>query len=154
MNYKQLKQLYKKEIMDVLRDKKTILTMVVLPIILYPLLFLIIMQVLTVIQTSQKEQTYLLAYENVAEEQQKELNQWILGDEDGLDYSFKCVDSENPQKELEDETIDTYVTFKEIDGQIIYEIHYLSAISNSNTASTYLKEEIDAYSNHLAEDWK
>lgn len=152
MNYKQLKQLYKKEIMDVLRDKKTILTMVVLPIILYPLLFLIIMQVLTVIQTSQKEQTYLLAYENVAEEQQKELNQWILGDEDGLDYSFKCVDSENPQKELEDETIDTYVTSKEIDGQIIYEIHYLSAISNSNTASTYLKEEIDAYSNHLAEE--
>ena len=152
MNYKQLKQLYKKEIMDVLRDKKTILTMVVLPIILYPLLFLIIMQVLTVIQTSQKEQTYLLAYENVAEEQQKELNQWILGDEDGLDYSFKCVDSENPQKELEDETIDTYVTSKEIDGQIVYEIHYLSAISNSNTASTYLKEEIDAYSNHLAEE--
>ena len=45
MNYKQLKQLYKKEIMDVLRDKKTILTMVVLPIILYPLLFLIIMQI-------------------------------------------------------------------------------------------------------------
>lgn len=152
MNYKQLKTLYKKEIMDVLRDKKTILTMVVLPVILYPLLFLIIMQVVTVIQTSQMEQTYLIAYDGVDKEQQEALNQWIAGDEDELDYIFKCVDSENPQKELEDETIDTYITTKTKDGQVIYEIHYLSAISNSNTASTYLKEEIDAFSNHKAEE--
>lgn len=51
MNTKQLKTLYKKEIMDVLRDKKTILTMVVLPVILYPLLFLVVMQIMTMIMS-------------------------------------------------------------------------------------------------------
>lgn len=151
MNYKQLKTLYKKEIMDVLRDKKTILTMVVLPVILYPLLFMVIMQVVTVIQTSQMEHTYLVAYDGVEAGYQEALNEWIAGDEDGLDYVIKAVDSENPQKELEDETIDVYVTTKSKDGQLIYEIHYLSAITNSNNASTYLKEEIDSYSNHQAE---
>ena len=48
MNYKKLRLLYKKEILDVIRDKKTILTMVVLPVILYPLLFLVIMQVMRI----------------------------------------------------------------------------------------------------------
>lgn len=52
MNTKQLKTLYKKEIMDVLRDKKTILTMVVLPVILYPLLFLVVMQIMTMIMSN------------------------------------------------------------------------------------------------------
>lgn len=58
MNYKQLRTLYKKEIMDVIRDKKTVLTMVVLPVILYPVLFLVIMQVMTMISTAQQERTY------------------------------------------------------------------------------------------------
>ena len=58
MNTKQLKTLYKKEIMDVLRDKKTILTMVVLPVILYPLLFLVVMQIMTMIMSNQEQQTY------------------------------------------------------------------------------------------------
>ena len=64
MNTKQLKTLYKKEIMDVLRDKKTILTMVVLPVILYPLLFLVVMQIMTMIMSNQEQQTYYVAYEN------------------------------------------------------------------------------------------
>ncbi|MGN0437652.1 MAG: ABC transporter permease subunit/CPBP intramembrane protease [Lachnospiraceae bacterium] len=152
MNYKQLKTLYKKEIMDVLRDKKTILTMVVLPIILYPLLFFVTMQIVAIIQTKQQEETYIVAYDGVDDIQQKELNAWIDGDEDNLDYIFKYVESDNPQKDLENETIDTYVTMKEENNQVIFEIHYLSAISNSNTASNYLKEEIDAYSNYKAEE--
>lgn len=151
MNYKQLKTLYKKEIMDVLRDKKTVLTMVVLPIILYPLIFVIAMQIITMISTSQQEHTYLIAYQDVTEEDREALNDWIKGDDDQLDYIFKEVQSDDPQKELNDETIDAYLTRKEKDGQIIYEIHYLSAITNSNNASTYLKEEIDSYSNYIAE---
>lgn len=152
MNYKQLKSLYKKEIVDVLRDKKTVLTMVVLPVILYPLIFIVVMQVITLIQTAQEERTYLVAYDNVKEEDRVTLNEWIEGDQDGLDYSIKSVDSENPKKELEDESIDAYITTEVKDGQLIYKIHYLSAITNSNTASTYLKEEIDALSNAHAEE--
>lgn len=152
MNSSQLKTLYKKEIMDVLRDKKTILTMVVLPIILYPMLFVIIMQIVTLITTTQMEQTYTVAYDQVEEAQREELTKWINGDKDKLDYNIKCVESDDPQKDLENEDVDVYVTTKEKDGQVIYEIHYLSAISNSNTASTYLKEEIDSFASHKAEE--
>lgn len=151
MNYKQLKTLYKKEIMDVLRDKKTILTMVVMPVILYPLLFLVIMQVMTMITTTQQESTYYIAYDEVEDAQRTALNEWIAGDEDELEYIIQEVESDNPEKDLEEETIDAYLTATVTDSQIIYEIHYLSAITDSMTVADMLEEEITSYGIQMAE---
>ena len=120
MNTKQLKTLYKKEIMDVIRDKKTILTMVVLPVILYPLLFLVVMQIMTMILSNQEEQTYYVAYDKVAEQDQKALEDWIQGDEDGYDYVIETKTSKNPKKDLEQEKIDAYITTTVTDEQVIY----------------------------------
>lgn len=152
MNYKQLKTLYKKEIMDVIRDKKTILTMVVLPVILYPVLFLVIMQVMTMINNSQQERTYYIAYDQMEEENRKALNDWIAGEEDGLSYIIKEVESDNPKEDLEKENIDAYITASITDSQVVYEIHYLSAVTNSSTVSDMLEEEIDAYGKKIAEE--
>lgn len=152
MNRKQLKTLYKKEIMDVIRDKKTIFAMVVLPIILYPMLFLGIMQVMLLINSSQKERTYYIAYDNVADVHRQELNEWIAGDDDELDYVIKEVESPNPAEELEKEEIDAYLTTKVTDSQVVYEIHYLSAITNSTTVSDMLEEEIESLSKKKSEE--
>lgn len=152
MNYKQLGTLYKKEILDVIRDKKTILTMVVLPVLLYPLLFLLIMQIMTLVMEEQEASTYHIAYDHVAEEHKQALNDWIAGDEDELDYILKEVESENPKKDLEDEEIDAYITVKETESQVTFEIHYMYANTNSNTAAGMLKEEIESYSTRVAED--
>ena len=151
MNYKILRTLYKKEIMDVLRDKKTIFTMVVLPVILYPLLFFVIMQVVSMINQSQQERTYKIAYLDVAIEDKAALNDWIKGDEDELDYKIKEVESANPKKELDDEKIDAYITTTHKEQQVIYEIHYLSAVTNSGTVCDMLNDEIDSYGKHIAE---
>ena len=152
MNYKKLKTLYKKEIMDVLRDKKTILTMVVLPVILYPLLFLVVMQVVSMISQSQQERTYHVSYVNVSDEDRIALNNWIDGEDDKLEYSIETVESDDPDKDLEDENIDAYITATVSGGQVAYEIHYLSAVTNSNSVEGMLKEEIDGYAKHVAEE--
>lgn len=152
MNYKQLSTLYKKEILDVIRDKKTILTMVVLPVLLYPLLFLVIMQIMTLVMEEQEASTYYIAYDNVAEEHKQALNDWIAGDEDELEYILKEVDSENPKTDLEAEEIDAYITVEETESQVTFEIHYMYADTNSNTAAGMLKEEIESYSTKVAED--
>lgn len=151
MNRRQLGTLYKKEIMDVLRDKKTILTMVVLPVILYPLLFVVIMQVVSMINTAQQEETYYIAYDQVSEENKQALNEWIAGKDDNLDYVIKAVESEEPLKDLEDEIIDAYISIQETEGQQIFEIHYLSAVNKSSTVSDMLEEEIDSYGKNIAE---
>lgn len=152
MNYKQLKTLYKKEIMDVLRDKKTILTMVVLPVILYPLLFLVIMQVFTIIEQSKQERTYNIAYSNVADEDRIALNDWIEGDKDDLEYKIEEVESDDPDKDLEDENIDAYITTSINGEQVIYEIHYLSAVTNSSAVEGMLDDEIDSFAKYIAEE--
>ncbi len=151
MNYKQLRTLYKKEIMDVIRDKKTVLTMVVLPVILYPVLFLVIMQVMTMISTAQQERTYYIAYDKVADQERQALNDWIAGDEDKLEYVIKEVESENPEKDLNEEIIDAFITASVTQSQIVYEVHYLSAVTNSVTVMDMLQEEIESYSKKIAE---
>ncbi len=151
MNYKQLKTLYKKEIMDVLRDKKTILIMVVLPVILYPLLFLVVMQVISLITQSQQERTYYVAYQDVSDENRSTLNDWINGDDDKLEYKIEEVQSADPDKDMEDENIDAYITTSVDGDQVTYEIHYLSAENNSSTLQGMLKEEIESLSKHIAE---
>ena len=45
LNTKMLRTLVKKEMLDVLRDKKTLVMMLVVPLILYPLIFIGVMQV-------------------------------------------------------------------------------------------------------------
>lgn len=152
MNYKQLGTLYKKEILDVIRDKKTILTMVVLPVLLYPLLFLLIMQIMTLVMEEQEASTYYIAYDNVADEHKDALNDWIAGDEDELDYILKEQESDNPKKDLEEEKIDAYITVDETESQVTFEIHYMYADTNSNTAAGMLKEEIESYSTRVAEE--
>ncbi len=152
MNYKQLRTLYKKEILDVIRDKKTILTMVILPVLLYPLLFLLIMQIVSLVMQEQEANTYYIAYDNVAEEHRDALNEWIAGDADALDYIFEEKQSDNPKKDLEEEKIDAYITVKETESQVTYEVHYMYADSNSKTASGMLKEEIESYSTKVAEE--
>lgn len=152
MNYKKLRTLYKKEIMDVIRDKKTVFTMVVLPLILYPVIFLVAMQIMMLITTKQQEQTYHIAYDMVSEENKTLLNDWIAGEEDELTYVIKEVESDNPQKDLEDEVIDAYLTAKEEDGQLFYEVHYLTAVTDSNSVSRMLKEEISALAKKKAEE--
>ena len=151
MNYKRLQTLYKKEILDVFRDKKTILTMIVLPVILYPLIFLVAMQLVSFITSTQKEQSYQIAYQNVADSDREALNEWIEGEDDNLAYSIKEVESDSPQKDLEDEVIDAYITTKVTKSQVVYEIHYLSAVTNSSSVSNLLEEEIEGLRKHRAE---
>lgn len=152
MNYRQLGTLYKKEILDVIRDKKTILTMVVLPILLYPLLFLVIMQVMTMVMEEQEASTYYIAYDNVSEEHKQALNDWIVGEEDELEYILEEKKSNNPQEDLKNENIDAYITVEETESQTEYVIHYMFANTNSNTAAGMLEEEIESYSIRVAEE--
>ncbi|MDO5154593.1 MAG: ABC transporter permease subunit/CPBP intramembrane protease [Eubacteriales bacterium] len=151
MNYKQLGILYKKEILDVIRDKKTILTMVVLPVILYPLLFFVGMQVATMIITTQEEKSYHIAYENVSKEHRELLNDWIAGDSDGLIYEISEKKTADAKKDLENEVVDAYLTTSVTDSQVVYEVHYLSAVTDSSSVSDMLEKEIDALAKYQSE---
>ena len=58
MRIKIVKALIKKEVLDVLRDKKAVIMMIIVPLVLYPLIFFGTLAVMSAVQTSMKSNEY------------------------------------------------------------------------------------------------
>ena len=54
--------LIKKEIMEILRDKKTLIIMVVVPVLLYPLIIIAMTVGMSMMMQAQEEKTYTVGY--------------------------------------------------------------------------------------------
>lgn len=147
MNMKRMRALFKRELTDILRDKKTLVMMIVVPIILYPLLIVGMTLLMSSIMSSQTEKTYQVAFENdaalaehigtILEEKQEEIG-----------YHLRIVETDDCERALEAEEIDAFVRVKE-DGSI--SLCYLSAKDRSSTAVSALGEAFDIYREELRE---
>lgn len=141
-----IKNLYKKEILDVLRDKKTVLMMLVVPLVLYPLLFVVGLQLMTSVSASMAEHTYRIVLD--FEDEDGRLERLFTGaSEDG--YSFELVYSRNPEEQLKDESIDVYVERKEKSGKQYFEVYYVSAVTNSSYAVDMVADILETYQAEL-----
>ena len=142
--------LYKKEMLDILRDKKTVLIMILVPIILYPLLFIGTMLATTAIVSNQEEATYKVAFADVKEADA--LETIMLDEEDDLDYHFEIVTTSDWKKALENKEIDVCITEKQKGKQVLYEIQYLSSVSASSTAADMMEDVIEEYREQLRKE--
>lgn len=150
MKTKTVFSLYKKEIIDIFRDKKTVLMMIIVPILLYPLLMLAGFQIVNMISADMQSKTYQVAFHQVEGQEQIEK---IMSDEtDEYDYHFKVVESQDYKKDLQEKKIDAYLTTKEEAGQLNYEIQYISSVTNSAAAASMLEDIIYAYREQLRTD--
>ncbi len=138
-----IKSLYRKEILDVLRDKRTVIMMVVVPLILYPLIFVVSLSVMSSISTSITTAQYRVALDFTPDEELTELLRNDTGDE--RSWTFTIVPTENLKKALEAEEIDAYIERKDDS----YTIHYLSSVNNSGYAADYLSVVLDRYRESL-----
>lgn len=148
MNRRIIGSLYKKEMLDVLRDKKTVLMMIVIPIILYPLLFIVGIQFITSITKNIETNTYKVAFSYDVEQELYEQFYKVNASqtEDDEKYSFKIYEMDNCKQALSDGNIDAYVEKIERDGKPEYIIHYMSSVNNSNYCATKVAEILDKYS--------
>lgn len=159
MRSRVIKSLYKKEMLDVLRDKKTVVMMLVVPIILYPLLMLVGMLTMTKISTDIETRTYKVAFS-------KDVSDELIGyfDEGATDeYSFfvyEDVAPEEAQLLLEQEKIDVYVTLQATDMSAQetekkavkerYQIDYLSSVNNSGYGADRVQSVLASYSRDMS----
>ena len=145
MNTNRMFALFKREMKDIFRDKKTLIMMVVVPILLYPLLIVGMTMLISAINTTQLEKTYQVAYVGIEDTVVEEI-QSILDDKTLIDYDVNPVlDSENVEADLESEKIHAYVTKEVKDNQELYYIHYLSASDDSNLVSDTLMDALSLY---------
>lgn len=144
MNTSRMYALFKREIKDIFRDKKTLIMMVVVPILLYPLLIVGMTLLMTAINTSQLDKTYQIAFVDMEEDNVLAL-QGILDDKTKIEYDMERISSENPEKDLKDEKLHAYVTKTKEDGQDLYEVHYLSASDDSSLVADVLMDALSIY---------
>ena len=144
MNTRIVKTLIKKEMLDVLRDKKTVIMMLVVPVILYPLIFIGAMQLVLAITSSMEEQNYRIAIE--AEDDGAFLhklteqgNKWkdkgtVTGSDeaentDETSYTITIVDAQSIddyEVALENEELDVYIRGTMQDSKLKYDVYYIS----------------------------
>ncbi len=140
MNVKRMGALFKREIRDILRDKKTMIMMVLLPLVLYPLLIVGVALLSTAIMESQEEKTYIVAFDG-CEDLEAEISAILSEKQEEIGYTVEIVEEDSCKEALEAESIDAYVTMS---GKEI-KINYLSAKERSSTASYALDEALDIY---------
>ncbi|MBE5943384.1 MAG: hypothetical protein E7258_00525 [Lachnospiraceae bacterium] len=148
MNFRIVKALYKKEILDVLRDKKTVVMMLVVPLILYPLMLVAGMYIMTSVSTSMSEQNYKVAL--AVEEDTEDIEKFFLENQDD-GYSISIVDVDDLEQALASGDIDLFIEKKVVDGKDTFVISYLSAITNSNYATDIAIDVLQGYSMSITE---
>lgn len=149
MNFKIIKALYKKEILDVLRDKKTVLMMLVVPLVLYPLLIVFGLQLMTKISTDMEEQNYKIGMDF---EEKKLTGLFEAEDKDVEGYSISLVKTDEPKDALAKGELDAYVTKEVVDGEETFVVCYLSADTNSSYAADIIIEVLNEYSLSITTD--
>lgn len=152
MNRHTIASLYKKEILDIIRDKKTMLMMIVIPLIIYPLIFVASFWFASSATKESVTRTYNVAIYNVPEGE--ELQSFITKKSIDYQYKFLFVDlkDKNVEALLKDQVVDAYIIYEEGDELPTYTIEYLSAENNSATAMTMLQNMLVEYNNTLRDD--
>lgn len=148
MNTKRMFTLFKRELTDILRDKKTLFMMLVVPIIIYPLLIIGMTFLMSSVMNSQAEKTYLVAFDE-EDELAAKIADIIENNPDKLSYKLEIVQKSDCKKALEAGAIDIYVS-KASDGRIA--LCYLSAKDRSNTALDALTDAFEIYREELQKE--
>lgn len=147
MNFKIVSTLYKKEIVDIFRDKKTIMIMLVVPLLLYPVLMLFAAQISVSFITEAQEKTYSVGID--FDESREEIIEIFNDRNDEYEYSFNVVDTEDYALALENKQIDAYLTLDKSGDIPVYQINYLSSVTESNNVSAMLEDMLLVYRNKL-----
>lgn len=147
MRSKIVRTIFKKEIIDIIRDKKTLFMGIVLPLILYLLLMIIMTQIMTISMNSIENDDINIAFEKYPS---KELITLIKNyDSDG---AINIVKSKNYKKDLEKGNIDAYVDIKEKNKIENYKIYINSSKENSSTVNSKLEDIFNTYKEKKVKD--
>lgn len=155
MSTRIIQTLVKKEMLDVFRDKKTVVMMLVIPIVLYPLIFLGVMQLMAFVSSSMQEQNYKIVVE--AEDEGRFLHKLeeFQKDTEAPDRTENTADDATAVEEAAGETAEAAdAESEEEEAGQSYEITVVDAGSIADYETALNEEEIDVYVSGQMKDGK
>lgn len=146
---KKIRILVRKEILDILRDKKTLVMMIVVPVLLYPLLLIGLSLLMTSMMTQEETNTALVvSYSAEYEEVAQALDRLQEEDAD-VRLFFEAADTED---ELDLNAADVVLRLEtDEEGVLQAKIEYFSADTYSYEACERLEELLEEYRLELVE---
>ena len=137
-----VKAIFKKEMIDILRDKRTLFMGIILPLILYPVLMLIMSQIMTMSMNSMENEDINIAFEK---NPNKEFISIIENYTDDSSGHINIVNTENYKKDLEEGYIDAYIGVEGEDKIENYKVYINSSKDNSSSVNSKLEGIFSSY---------
>ncbi len=159
MNYKKVRKIYLKELLEVYRDKRTLFSTILLPLILYPVLFIGVSSLMSRQTQKMEEETKVIALENFdayTDYQNQELDYIIANIQEKLSENEK-IKIYNGKSEidtlLKDGVIHTIVKLDSVSFSqpqtYFFEYKYDGSSDKSNLALEDVKSLIGAFEKDL-----
>ena len=142
MRTKMVKAIFKKEMIDILRDKRTLFMGIILPLFLYPVLMLIMSQIMTMSMSSIENENINIAFEKSPN---KELASIIENYADEGTGHINIVNTDDYKKDLEEGHIDAYIDIKYENKIENYEIYINSSKENASSVNSKLESIFSSY---------
>lgn len=142
MRTKMMKAIFKKEMIDILRDKKTLFMGIILPLILYPVIMIVMTQIMTMSMTSVANKEINIAFEKTPN---KDLITTIENYTDEDTVGINIVDTKDYKKDLDEGNIDAYIGVKGENKIENYKIYINSSKENSSNVSSMLESIFITY---------
>ncbi|MCC3867055.1 ABC transporter permease subunit/CPBP intramembrane protease [Terrisporobacter mayombei] len=149
MRTKMVKAIFKKEMIDILRDKRTLFMGIILPLILYPVLMLIMSQIMTMSMNSIENEDINIAFEK---NPNKELILIIKNYTDESSGHINIVNTNNYKKDLEEGYIDAYIGVEGENKIEDYKIYINSSKDNSSSVNSKLEGIFSLYKDRKIEN--
>ncbi|MDO5539360.1 MAG: ABC transporter permease subunit/CPBP intramembrane protease [Eubacteriales bacterium] len=137
---RKIRVLVKKEVMDILRDRKTLIMMVVVPILLYPLLLLGITLGVGFFMQSQSEKVHTAGFETISDAALDELKELYEKNKEEIGTNLDFIRGTDA---------DAWLEVAESDNGYDVKIHYISTEQDSRYACEAMEELLDIYQEKL-----
>lgn len=158
-----IKNIFKKELKDIFRDKKTIFMMIMFPILLYPVIMLVTTQISMYAMNQKETSQYVVSVDT--REFDKDIFDELSQKEEFANLKFvpqEEKEKENPvgkdekcrvvseKERLEERDIDAYIEVDTLQsGRISYKVYINSAINQSLNAGMKTGDFLEAYKEKL-----
>lgn len=145
--------LLRKEIMDILRDKKTLVVMVLVPILLYPLILIGMATIFSHIATSQVNEVHTIACSGQYEEFLGELQRLYEDRKEELDVNLDFeIAEDGTAKDVEKEP-DVWLDISEnFEGNFHVAMEYTSTNQGADYAEQALEELLELYREEVVKE--
>ncbi len=138
--------LIKKEIMEILRDKKTLIIMVLVPLLMYPLLIIGMTLGMSMIMQSEEEQEHIVGYRLEDKAYLEPIEKLYQQEEWDFEISFVGASADNKNAVME--LADVWMKFEERDEGIYITADYTS----TNTESVYTADAVEELADRYREE--